>query len=1490
MNGGFPCSERNRFLGLVLVLTVLAPPLLAQTVLIDEDFSADPSGTWQLNGTPTLATWDAANQRVVVTPAENNTRASMFYKEVLDINDFKLEAQVKLCCGTGADGMTITLVEDDEIFSPTNIGNGGGGMCVASLTTGAQIVVEFDIWGNANECESCPDDNRTGAAGNHVGVEYSPTGFSGDNPTTPDTVETDCMPADDQANSGCASDAAIGFDLYGDYLIDIVVQIQGAIVTVDIGSDETNPPVPLHRVMTFVLQDYTAFSGYLGVTGSTGGANAEQSIYSLKLTSLPPGACLLPPAALSRNISPTTTRLLEWVDQEAFELGTAVPVTVTIDSLRAVTPPNCDVPTELTVEENLPPGWTAQNISDSGSFAGGTVTWVLTGGDVVQGKQLTYDAVPGGDYVTVQFSGEFTESNLAEPDVFYIGGEAIVEPIEPTFDGAGFITGWLLLGPFDQQDGDNPGAALMVQDHLTDGIQSELTILPEDGDAIETDYQPPNGGGSAASLGLNPAATSQGTLFGLLNPGGVPTWLAWFDGNDQVDYTIAYGDVDSVMAYAMVYVTNDTGSIIAANIGCASDDSIQVILNGTSIWANSVPRGGGAVHEVQDVVPCFLNPGINRVMVKVFEGAGGHNFRLRFQDDAGNPITDGLSLSLLPPAGECVVPPVEVTRSVVGESIAIEGVPSLAYVPGSDLDVSLSLANVRTAGGGCPAAGAVTIVEKMPAGWTATDISDNGSFADGMVTWNLTPAQLAAKAGPLTYTASGPVTGPDVIIAGTLSEAGNALSFGVGGQSVVPTDWPLGPDGFIKTWLLLGAFTRQVTGADPGEDEIRKDYLTDGVAIDQLTVTPVAGQEVETSFNDAAASTGLALAPPGVNPNGIPMWIAWRDADQWVDFQHPSLYTDVDQVMAYAVCYLDVETTMDVNFQCGSDDSIQILLDGSEIWINNIPRGYGGGDPTDTTATQTLTAGLHVLMVKVFEGTGAWNFGVRLQDPVAAVPLTSGFTVNLTGNACVPATVTRSIASTGSQVIEGVATPVCGAGDTLTVSLAISDVLQPGGTCPSIGAITISETLPAGWTATNITGGGSFAGGKVTWSIPGDQLAADTLTYEASGPLPGGATEVTLSGQMAEAGNPLSPFAIQGAGGLRASQPSLLPDGGIVNWLVLGPYQQDVLPTPELPAAPDPSVLQQDFLTDGLGIDETNVIPEAGEEINTDYVVAASLGLEATTDPDINPNGVPQWVPWLNSVELLDHQNAQLYGALDNVMAYAATYLCVDVETTVTFAVGTDDAVQVLLDGAEVWVNSVYRGYTARQDTFQATLTAGTHLLMVKTFEAGGAWSLGVAILDEFGVDPATGVTVTIDPDGCGPCIPTGPEVCDNGLDDDCDGLIDGADPDCAGVIFKRGDANRDGGMNIADAVYILQNLFAQGPAILCPDAADSNDDEGVNIADAVYILQNLFAQGPAIPAPGPDACGSDTTGHPTGGADLPACDYCPEACQEPPIACPPAG
>jgi hypothetical protein len=76
---------------------------------------------------------------------------------------------------------------------------------------------------------------------------------------------------------------------------------------------------------------------------------------------------------------------------------------------------------------------------------------------------------------------------------------------------------------------------------------------------------------------------------------------------------------------------------------------------------------------------------------------------------------------------------------------------------------------------------------------------------------------------------------------------------------------------------------------------------------------------------------------------------------------------------------------------------------------------------------------------------------------------------------------------------------------------------------------------------------------------------------------------------------------------------------------------------------------------------------------------------------------------------------------------------------------------------------------------------------------------------------------------------------------------------------FVRGDTNGDGAVNIADAVFILMHLFANGPTPTCMDAADANDDGSVNLADGIYVLQNRFASGPAIPPPYPE-CGVDPT------------------------------
>ncbi|MBN1443301.1 MAG: DUF4397 domain-containing protein [Planctomycetes bacterium] len=76
--------------------------------------------------------------------------------------------------------------------------------------------------------------------------------------------------------------------------------------------------------------------------------------------------------------------------------------------------------------------------------------------------------------------------------------------------------------------------------------------------------------------------------------------------------------------------------------------------------------------------------------------------------------------------------------------------------------------------------------------------------------------------------------------------------------------------------------------------------------------------------------------------------------------------------------------------------------------------------------------------------------------------------------------------------------------------------------------------------------------------------------------------------------------------------------------------------------------------------------------------------------------------------------------------------------------------------------------------------------------------------------------------------------------------------------FFLRGDANRDGELDISDPVAVLFHLFLTQPARFCSDAADVDDDGHLMLSDAIYSLNHLFAGGrqpaPPFPAPGIDA------------------------------------
>jgi hypothetical protein len=77
------------------------------------------------------------------------------------------------------------------------------------------------------------------------------------------------------------------------------------------------------------------------------------------------------------------------------------------------------------------------------------------------------------------------------------------------------------------------------------------------------------------------------------------------------------------------------------------------------------------------------------------------------------------------------------------------------------------------------------------------------------------------------------------------------------------------------------------------------------------------------------------------------------------------------------------------------------------------------------------------------------------------------------------------------------------------------------------------------------------------------------------------------------------------------------------------------------------------------------------------------------------------------------------------------------------------------------------------------------------------------------------------------------------------------------GNSFVRGDPNGDGRIDLADAVWSVNELVRGGRPSLCPRAADVNGDDRYDLSDPIFLASYLFRGGRPIPAPFP-SCGTD--------------------------------
>lgn len=97
----------------------------------------------------------------------------------------------------------------------------------------------------------------------------------------------------------------------------------------------------------------------------------------------------------------------------------------------------------------------------------------------------------------------------------------------------------------------------------------------------------------------------------------------------------------------------------------------------------------------------------------------------------------------------------------------------------------------------------------------------------------------------------------------------------------------------------------------------------------------------------------------------------------------------------------------------------------------------------------------------------------------------------------------------------------------------------------------------------------------------------------------------------------------------------------------------------------------------------------------------------------------------------------------------------------------------------------------------------------------------------------------TPDPTCVGMCTDGSPNHACNGTNSCADG-----------TLLVNGDADNSGQVNITDAVYLINYIFAGGPAPSPMSLGDADGTGQLNITDAVYLINYIFAGGPAPKCP----------------------------------------
>jgi len=197
---------------------------------------------------------------------------------------------------------------------------------------------------------------------------------------------------------------------------------------------------------------------------------------------------------------------------------------------------------------------------------------------------------------------------------------------------------------------------------------------------------------------------------------------------------------------------------------------------------------------------------------------------------------------------------------------------------------------------------------------------------------------------------------------------------GCKGLAIRPTASPskiLGPYeldsvGFITNWLVVGPFPNP--GDRPDNKGFHIDYLKN-----------YGGEQNHVPFNGMEI-----LKDDGTRVKWAPYKSKYDSKIDFFEVNHLGLGYNQEDVLVYAAAWLECQDDMQVELKIGSDDGYKLWLDHNLIGQQHV---YRSAYQDQETYPVKLSKGTHIVLIKVDQDYGAFEFLLRVVTPDGKRPL-----------------------------------------------------------------------------------------------------------------------------------------------------------------------------------------------------------------------------------------------------------------------------------------------------------------------------------------------------------------------------------------------------------------------------------------------------------------------------------------------------------------------